>query len=67
MQTEDLDESSSAIRPEGKEQVPPSEVDAHDGGLLGPIRREPVLVRCVCLDRRVVRDVDLKVLSDIFL
>ena len=60
MQTEDLDESSSAIRPEGEEQVPPSEVDAHDGRLLGPERREPVLIRSVRLHRRVVRHVDLK-------
>ena len=34
-------------------------MDAHDGRLLGPVRREPVLVRRVGLDRRVVRDVDL--------
>ena len=55
--------SSTRIRPERKEKVPPSEVDAHDGRLLGPERRQPVLVRCVCLDRRVVRDVDLKVVK----
>ena len=34
-------------------------MDAHDGRLLGPVRRQPVLVRRVGLDRRVVRDVDL--------
>ena len=60
MQTEELDDSSSTIRPEGEEQVPPSEVDAHDGRLLGSERREPVLVRSVRLHRRVVCYVDLK-------
>ena len=34
-------------------------MDAHDGRLLGPVGRQPVLVRRVGLDRRVVRDVDL--------
>ena len=53
---------STYIWPERKEQIPPGEVDAHDWGLLGSERREPVLVRRVRLDRRVVRDVDLKVL-----
>ena len=54
---------STYIWPERKEQIPPGEVDAHDWGLLGSERREPVLVRRVRLDRRVVRDVDLKVFN----